>query len=75
MFDNILYYLVKIFLWGLTLSLSIIPGIIAGYIGEVLLGKIGYWLGFILGVLVFLVYMGPLLTFNDDKPSKKEYYL
>ncbi|QIB27077.1 hypothetical protein [Caloranaerobacter azorensis] len=74
MIANILYYLIKIFLWGLALFLSIIPGMIAGYIGETLLGGIGYWIGFVIGILIFLVYMKPLLAFDDDKPLEKEYY-
>lgn len=71
---DILYWLVKIFIWAIALAFSVIPGVIAGYFGEVLLGRIGYWLGFAIGVLIFLINMGPLLTFNDDEPPEEEHH-
>lgn len=71
---DILYLMIKLFIWAVALALSIIPGIIAGYFGELLLGKIGYWLGFAFGVIIFLVNMGPLLSFRDDKPIQKPGY-
>lgn len=74
MIADILYWLVKIFLWVLALALSVISGVILGCFGEALLGGIGYWLGFAFGIIIFLIYMGPLLAFNDDKPLEKEYY-
>jgi len=71
---DILYLMIKLFIWAVALALSVIPGIIAGYFGELLLGKIGYWLGFAFGVIIFLINMGPLLAFNDDKPPEEEHH-
>jgi hypothetical protein len=68
---DILYILLKLFIWAVMLGLSIIPGIIAGYFGEVLLGAFGYWIGFALGVVIFLVNTASILTFRDEKPLEK----
>lgn len=64
---DVLYWIIKLFIWAIALAFSTIPGMIMGCFGEILLGSVGYWIGFAFGVLAFLFYVGPMLAFNDDK--------
>lgn len=69
-----MYWVIKFFIWAVALLFSVIPGIVLGCFVEFSFEKIGYWAGFILGALIFLLYLGPILSFNDDKPPEKEPY-
>lgn len=58
---EILFWLLQLFIWIIVLGFSAIPGIIAGSFSEALFGAFGYWPGYIIGTIAFLIVMSPLL--------------
>jgi hypothetical protein len=57
--------LIKLIVLGIILAFGSIFGLLVGFFGELILGPIGYWIGFFTGLLIFLIKCGPLLGFGD----------
>ncbi|NLT94868.1 MAG: hypothetical protein GXW85_04930 [Clostridia bacterium] len=60
-------WLIKLFLWTLVIAFGSIFGMLTGFFGELILGTVGYWIGFLIGLYIFIIKCGPLLGLSDVK--------
>ncbi|GAV23054.1 hypothetical protein [Carboxydothermus pertinax] len=71
--SDIIYYISTIlfilFLAGVVLAFSSIFGAILGAILQTIGGKWAFWPGFILGIIIFIIYLYENI-FGDDKTKK-----
>jgi membrane protein implicated in regulation of membrane protease activity len=66
---GILDILIRVFVWGIFLAFSWIPGIMVGVLLEMTIGRWAYWPGFLLGVAIFLIYIAE--NFYGGSPKNK----
>jgi len=73
LFFDIIYYVLTIlfilFLAGIVLAFSSIFGLIIGAFLQSTAGKWAFWPGFVLGVIIFIIYLYEYI-FGDDKTKK-----
>ncbi|GAV21611.1 hypothetical protein [Carboxydothermus pertinax] len=71
--SDIIYYVATIlfvlFVAGVVLAFSSIFGFLLGAFLQSIIGKWAFWPGFVLGVIIFIVYLYEKI-FGDDKPRK-----
>ncbi|NLW23720.1 MAG: hypothetical protein GXY91_00470 [Clostridia bacterium] len=58
-------WLIKLFLWTLVITFGSIFGLLIGSFGELMLGTVGYWIGFVVGLFIFIAECSPLLGLKD----------
>lgn len=65
-------WLLKLIIWAIVLAFGSIFGILTGFFGELILGTIGYWLGFLIGLIIFIIKAGPLLGYGEINNSNQK---
>lgn len=63
----------SIIIWAVILLFSVIPAAIIGCIFIAVFGDYGFWPGYVIGTIIFIIYMHPLWSLNtadlDAQPN------